>query len=506
MACALLLAACGGGEAGSGPAASASSARPRSTVQPRSSAHEAAFPTGDWTRFDYDAARSGVGPADIGITAQNLNTLRRRRVHLDGTVDSSPIELHAIRVRGRPHDLIIVTTTYGRTIALDAGTGRRMWEFVPADIHAYERTYQITNTTPVADPSRRYVYAATPDGLIRKLRTSDGRQIRNGQWPVRVTFLPSREKLGAALNISGREVIVGTGGYTGDAPPYQGHVVTIDRDSGRILRVLNTLCSDRHRLIVPRTCPESGSAIWSRAGIVIEPGGGRLLVTTGNADASNTQPFDGRRFWADSVLELSPDAARLLGNWTPRDQARLSASDTDLGSSSPALLPSSGGRRLAVQGGKDGKLRLLDLSRLAPAGPRTGGELQTISTPGGDDLFTAPAVWVHGGRTDVFVADNSGTAVYTLIGGSQPRLRLAAANGTAGTSPIVAGGLLYVYDPGGALNVYQPQGLRRLVSLPADSGHWNSPIALAGRVIVPEGNANDHATSGTLDIYHVPGR
>ena len=52
-------------------------------------------------------------------------------------------------------DVIIVTTTYGRTIALDPGTGAKLWEFVPPDIHAYERSAQITTATPIADPDRR---------------------------------------------------------------------------------------------------------------------------------------------------------------------------------------------------------------------------------------------------------------------------------------------------------------------------------------------------------------
>jgi hypothetical protein len=47
---------------------------------------------------------------------------------------------------------------------------------------------------------------------------------------------------------------------------------------------------------------------------------------------------------------------------------------------------------------------------------------------------------------------------------------------------------------------------RTLATLAAATGHWNSPIVAGGRIILPEGNANDHATSGTLAIYHLPGR
>jgi hypothetical protein len=161
-----------------------------------------------------------------------------------------------------------------------------------------------------------------------------------------------------------------------------------------------------------------------------------------------------------------------------------------------------------VQGGKDGILRLLDLARLngaGGAGPRTGGELQQISAPGQSHVFTAPAVWTHDGRTYVFVGDGAGTAAYVLGGG---RLHVAWENGTAGTSPVIAGGLLYVYDPsGGALDVYYPALGRMLVSLPAGSGHWSSPIVVGGRVVLPVGGSTgDDATSGVVYVYHLAGR
>jgi hypothetical protein len=80
-----------------------------------------------------------------------------------------------------------------------------------------------------------------------------------------------------------------------------------------------------------------------------------LLVATGNA------PFNGHTYWGDSVLELTPNASGLLHNWTPANQAALNHSDLDLGSTAPVLMP---GTSLAVQGGKSGKLVLLDLRRL----------------------------------------------------------------------------------------------------------------------------------------------
>jgi hypothetical protein len=465
----------------------------------------AAVPGGDWTRFDYDPQRSGVGPAATGITAGNAGRLRTRAVRIDGVADSSALELHAVRVGGRRRDMIIVTTTYGRTIALDPGTGQRLWEWVPGDIGRYQGSSQITTATPVLDPSRAFVYTASPNGFIHKLAVVTGREVRSG-WPVRVTLDPTREKLAGSLNLAGRAVIAVTGGYYGDAPFYQGHVVTIDRVSGRRLHVFNTLCSDRHALIVPSMCGSSDSAIWARAGAVVEPGTGRLLVATGNG------PFNGTTDWGNSVLELSAAAGRLLHNWTPVNGAALSASDTDIGSTAPAILPPLAGRHLVVQGGKDGRMKLLDLNRLdgtaGGAGPRLGGELSQLATPGGSVLLTQPAVWSHAGTIYVFAANDAGATAYVVRGGARPSLRVAWQTGTPGTTPLLAGGLLYLYDGvGGGLNIIEPTTGHTIASLSAPRGHWSSPIAIGGRVILPVGGStSDNALSGEVEIYHLPGR
>ena len=443
---------------------------------------------GDWTRFGYDAARRNDGPGATGITAANVAGLRRQRIQIGGTADSSPIYLRGVRVRGVRHDLFVVTTSYGRTVGVDASSGAVMWRFTPRGYASWAGSDRITNASPVADPARRFVYAAAPDGRVHKLAVASGVEVRSRSWPAAITRYPAREKVGPALNYARGRVLAATGGYIGDAPPYQGHAVALDARSGRRVHVWNALCSDRRGLLVPRTCAESGAAIWARAGVVVDPATGNLLVATGDGR------FDGRRYWGDSVLLLSPSAGRLLRNWTPRNQAALETGDVDLGSTAPAILSS----RLVVQGGKDGKLRLLELRRLGGALGRTGGALQTLPTPGG--LFSAPAVWRHARVTHVFVATDSGTWSYALRRG---RLRIAWRRGIAGTSPVLAGGLLYVYDPNGGLNVYRPATGAVVARLPAGSGHWNSPIITDGRIALPEGDANEHDVSGVLDIYRV---
>jgi hypothetical protein len=451
----------------------------------------------DWPEFGLDPQRSDSSDLATGITPANIGHLRRISIRLGGTVDSSPVYLHGALVGGAPHDVTVVSTTYGKVIAIDAGSGRILWTFTPPGYRRWAGSAQITTTSPLADPDRQSVYAASPDGLIHKLSLADGTESRTGSWPVKVTRDPSHEKLAAALNIDGADVLAATGGYFGDAPPYQGHLVAIDRRSGQLRTVFNTLCAARRELLLPADCGASDSAILSRGGPVVEPGGGRILISTGNG------PWNGTTNFGDSVLELAFPALGLRQSFTPVNQAQLSASDSDLGSSAPALL---GGDRMVVAG-KDGVLRMLALSRLdgrRPAGGvgrrhRLGGELQRLGIPGGGQLFTAPAVWRTAGHTTVFIAGENGTGAYVLRRG---RLLRAWENANPGTSPVMAGGLLYVYDPsGGGINVYRPNSSRAIAKLAGATGHWNSPIVVDGHVIEPEGNANDHRLDGKLELF-----
>jgi outer membrane protein assembly factor BamB len=436
----------------------------------------------DWARFGFDTARHDAGPAG-SLTAANVSHLVRQQVQLDGTVDSSAIYLHDVQVHGVAHDVFFVTTTYGKTEAIDATNGKLLWRYTPPSYGSLAGTAQITNATPVASTDRSAVYAAAPDGRIRKLRVSDGKVL----WATSITRDPTHEKITSSLNVSRGLVLATTGGYIGDAPPYQGHVVTLSEQTGAIQHVWNSLCSDRHALITPSTCSASDSAIWSRNGATVDPATGDIVVATGNA------PWNGSTNWGDSVLVLSPDASKLLRHWTPADQQHLNDADLDIGSTSPALLSGS----YAVQGGKDGELRLLRLDRLPGVDKTLGGELQTVPTPGGSALFSEPAVWQG---TLVIVADDSGTQAWRLVNG---RLRSAWSTGVGGTSPVIAGNLVFIATAG-AVHVYLAANGRQVASLSFGSElHWQSPIVADGRVAVAEGNANDHKSSGVLDIYRV---
>jgi outer membrane protein assembly factor BamB len=489
---AVLACACGSGSGGRAAATATAATTPGDGAAPTASATgtaTASAASSNWTRFGYDAAKSGVAPR--GIAPGRVAGLRSRQVALPGTVDSSPI--YVTGVHGR--NLVVMTTTYGITFALDASSGATVWRFTPSSYRSLAGSSQITTATPLY--SGGFVYASSPDGKIHKLSVANGHQA-GGRWPVSVTTDAGHEKIASSLNLTGNHLLVTTGGYIGDAPPYQGKVLAIDRRSGRITSVFNSLCSGRRRIIRPSSCGASASAIWGRAGAVVAPGSHHVFVATSNG------PFNGRQNWGDSTLELSAGAGRLLRHYTPRDQATLEAQDIDLGSTSPALLPDprTGKVHFALQGGKDGKLRLLALSGSlhgvrGTAGRRLGGERQVVSAPGGTDVFTAIAVVHRRGLTDAIVTTGAGTAAWRLSGG---RLHRMWANGTPGTSPVVAGSVLWVMDINGGLVAYRPRSGAVIHRFGTPSGHWNSPIVAGGRVYLPTGNSNSHSTRGSLTI------
>jgi len=440
-----------------------------------------------WPEFGLNPQRTNATGQATGITAANAAHLHLRTVALPGTVDSSAIYLHHASVKGAAHNVAVVTTDYGITVALDADSGRILWRFVPPGISAWQGSAQVTTASPVADPSDAYVYATSPNGLVHKLALASGRE--QAGWPVSVTPDPHHEKLTASLNIADGYVLASTGGYYGDAPPYVGHVAAIPFAGRRVAHVFNTLCADRPTIINPASCSASDSAILSRSGPVVEPGAKRLLIATGNA------PYNGKTDFGDSVIELTLPDLKLRQVYTPTDQAKLNSGDLDLGSGSPALLPGN----LAWIAGKDGLQRVLNLAALDGRPPgtrlRTGGELLTLPTPGGQQIFTTPAV---SGRM-LFVADGGGTAAYRV---SRRRLKPAWQNSTPGTSPVLAGGLLYVYSPNGnGIAVYEPASGHVIATLSVPPGHWNSPIVVDGHIIEPTGNDNDHKLTGSLTIY-----
>jgi len=419
----------------------------------------------DWPLFGHDPSRSGDA-GDQGLTTATVAKLRERwHVKLPDVADSAPIVVGS---------RLFQTAKNGTTIALDVRDGRIVWTFTT-------QGPGITTSVPAYDSAGKALYVPGVDGFIHRLDPETGHELRTRGFPAQITMAPSTEKDASPLNVANGYLYAQTSGYFGDAAPYVGHIVAI-RQSDGTERVFNSLCSSTHKLIAPQSCPQQRSGMWSRSGVVVDPDpamDGRIYAATGNG------PFDPNEgAYGDSVLSISADAGRLLSYFTPSNYADIEAGDLDVGSSSPALLPRQANSTtplMAVQGGKDAQLRLLDRTNLGGV----GRALQTIDL--GEKLFGAPAVWTDPSRgVWVFIDLGDGVHAYKLATKNGKTQLVSAwhadvSSSYEGGSPVVSNGILFV-AASFALVALDAENGRRLWSHAIGGIHWQSPTIANGAV------------------------
>lgn len=461
----------------------------------------AVLPTGtpSWLQFN-----SGVNELLAPSPNEVPNFTRLWRVRLPEVADGSPAYVGGITTAGdnRLHDLLIVSTMAGRTVAIDAHTGATVWQTVQPPGTRW------TTSSPAIDPQREFVYTYALDGYVHKYALNSGAEVEDDSWPELVTLKGDVEKGSSALSIAtaknGRTYLYAvTAGYPdpGDAGDYQGHLVTIDLASGA-QAIFNAACSDKLFHFVENgssdnDCSNVQAGIWGRSGAVYDPATDRVFISTGNGvyDA-NAGGFD----WGDSVIALTPDGVSDGGtpvdSYTPSNYQWMADNDFDLGSTAVAILPlpPDSDLNLGVQGGKDWSLRLLNLRDLSgSAGPRhVGGELNIVKVPQGGEVHTRPATWRD--RNDVVwvaVATDLGVSALTLdLSGSTPNLVPRWSISDRGTSPIFANDVLYFAHDHEIVAVDPSTGRRIWADGTIGTIHWQSPIVVENALYLEDGDGN----------------
>jgi len=489
--------------------AAALAATALAVVQPAVAPAEAA-PVA-WSQFGNGPSHYGVNAAETQIIPSTVGGLTPLfTATLRGVSDGPPVEQPGVQTAGGTRDLLFTTTKDGWITATDARTGAEVWAHQngPGSCKINNgSTTCYTTSSPAVDPSGAFVYSYGLDGKVHKYATGSGAETTGGGWPQVATVKPYDEKSSPALTIvttGGHTYLyVSNGGYPGDRGDYQGHVTTIDLASGS-QRVFNSLCSDNTGHLAAGGCANVQSAVWARPSVVWDPGTQRILFSTGNS------VFDGSRNWGDTVLAINPDGTGSGGgpvdSYTPSNYAQLNQQDLDLGSTAPQVVAPPAGSNythLAVQSGKDSRIRLLNTANLngsGHAGP-VGGELQNIAVPQGGQVLTQPANWVDGSGTSwVFIANNSGISALKLTAsGGNPSLTPVWSQTVAGTTPVIAGGVLFYLSRNGvrALNPATGAQLWTDASAGASGLHWQSPIVVNGALYFTDGG-------GKLRAYSLP--
>lgn len=251
----------------------------------------------------------------------------------------------------------------------------------------------------------------------------------------------------------------------------------------------------------------SGGSIWQSNAAPAIDSDGNLYVLTGNGT------YDGVSNWANSLLKFSP-SLQLLDWFTPSNYAAISASDLDLSSGHPMLIPGSG---LVTFAFKDANIYSMPMTCLGHLAGSTQCPLQIFPTNVG---YAGSEGGVYSG-----LAYQNGTGYFAPVRGPIYEFPLSSNQWTASPSRIGsatynfpgatmtvssndgAGTILWVVYPSSDSETAASQGTLAALNPSTLTAYWSSttggfsqlvpPTVLNGRVYVP-------TIDGTVRVYGLP--
>ena len=462
----------------------------------------------DWLQFNGDAQHSGWITQETKISRANVTGLRKLyQATLPGTVDGAPVYLANVPTSAGPRSLLFATTTDGTLTARDAKDGSPVWQQAsPAGscVRNADQKPCYTTSQPTLDPNRQFVYSYGLDGYVHKYAVGDGQEVKSGGWPELTSARTDQEKgssdLSVVTTVKGDTYLYMAHAYYPDGTRRnQGHLTTINLKDGS-QHVFNNTCSDLPDVHFgasgAKDCPSYENGIWARGPVVYSPQNDKIYFMVGCCTFDPTQ-----HQWGHSVLALNPDGTgrggEPLDSYTMKDWQKLDEA-VQLASTAPVILPTPTNSKiphLAVQAGKDGKLRLLNLDDLSGqhSPGHVGGEVngKYIGLPQNAPVFTQLAVWVNpaDGTTWLYVATTKDLLGYRLETDAtgQPDLKLGWQKSLGGTSsPVIVNNLIY-YVRSNEVMVVEPQtGEQRWHNEEIGAIHWQSPILVNGVLYITD--------------------
>jgi outer membrane protein assembly factor BamB len=391
----------------------------------------------DWLNYHRDPAHTGF--AGAAPPAGQLSIAWTRR--LDGAVYGQPLVIGG---------LVIAATEGDSVYGLDRATGKVRWRAhvgtpVPlASLPCGNIDPLGITGTPVYDPATKLVYAVAETTGYHHVLV--GVSAVSGRIAVRRDIPtpdgePRFDQQRPALTLAGGRVYVGFGGLLGDCGPYRGSVVGVPATGhGPLISY-----------VVP-TAREGG--IWGAGGLPMARG--TIYAGVGNGAATGSAYDD-----SDSVTALSLSLHR-TGIFAPAVWAADNASDLDLGSLSPVLLPSG----LVLSVGKRGTGYLLDGARLGGVGGQVAQ--RPVCPAFGGAAVHGTVAYVPCASGGMAAVDTAGRRIRVLWRGPAP----------AAGSPVIGGGAVWVADvDAGDLYQLDPATghVRQRIALGSPLPHFASP-------------------------------
>ena len=453
-----------------------------------------------------DLGRTGVNDREYALTISDVNTDSFGKLFscfVDGAIYTQPLWMAQLQIAGQPHNVVFVGTEHDSLYAFDADAApcTRLWKANLIDTShggtLGEKTVSgflvgrgdgdllpevgITGT-PVIDPARGILYVVsksmsfTGTSFYQRLHAIDlatgteraGSPIDiaatypgTGDGGSLVKFNSRTQHQRAALALVNGIVYIAWGSHE-DRSPFYGWIMgyTYDGTSFTQSYVVN---------VAPNT-REAG--IWMSGAAPAADSDNALYVTTGNGgfDATNTTPPNND--YGDSVLKLSSNL-RPLQYFTPSNQQVNNATNNDFGAGGTAVLgdlpAGSPITHIAITGGKDGNLYVLNRDSLGGFGDDKAWQQISIGTEGDLNeatpgvIFSVPALW----NDYLYIAGAGGPLKAFRLDPSTARLSLAS------TSTVPTEGFSY---PGSTPSVSSRAGTNGIVWI-LDNGRYCTPAS-----------------------------
>jgi hypothetical protein len=471
-------------------------------------------------QFNGDPSHSGWNKLETKLSPSNVAKVSKMfKIQLPAYMDGTPVYIENVSTTKATLDLLLLTTTAGHIVALDAHSGATVWisQHGPGKCFVMNDDDNgpcFTTSSPAVDPNLLYVYTYGLDGYIHKYTIADGSEVVGGGWPQITTTKPYYEKQSSALSTATAKngfsyLYVTHAAYpnTDDGGDFQGHVTVINLNTSTQV-VFNVLCSNisTHLREEPELdCYEVRAGVWGRSGVAYSDITDKIYFTTGNGEFNQTA-----HHWGDTIVALLPNGECINGDpydtYTPTDYLDLERHDLDLGSTSPAILQQVPfefqSKHIAAQSGKDQQLRLVDLENLSSSNGigKLGGELAVVPVPDYGMVFATPCWWIDSSAPSnayLFVASISGLSAHRLVltKNNTLDLELVWKNDLWGSSPLIANDVLY-FTSNNSLRALEPR-TGKLLWATSDIGvmHWQVPIVVNGIIYIGDNSGALHAYS-----------
>jgi hypothetical protein len=459
--------------------------------------------------YHNNLSRDGTNVQEFALTPSNVKASTFGKLFscpLDGAAYAQPLWMPGLNVAGTKHNIVVIATQHDTAYAFDADSSPclQLWHVnlldsahggtlgeipVPSgDVGTGFMTIQpeigVTGT-PVIDPASHTLYLVSkcesPTGSFHQrlhgLDLATGGEKFGGPADISasvpgtgdgssggsVPFNPRTEQQRAGLALVNGVVYIAWASHE-DKDPYHGWVIGYD-------------AATLARVAVFNANPNGARVgIWMSGGAPAADSSGNLYLGTGNGtfDANSATPANND--FGDSILKISTASGLSVADWfTPFNQDILDTMDTDLGSSGVVLLPdqSSGHPHLAVTGGKEGRIYILDRDAMGhycvSCTTTDTNVLQTFMSSIG--IFCTPAFW----QNALYFAGSA------IGAGNGDRLKRLTFNSSTGQfSPSPASQSAFTFNFPGATPSISSQGSSNGIVWAVDSSHSVPNVGFSG--------------------------